>query len=995
MSERKQEARGAGLLAALLMAAALWYTLFSAPALEVTGDGGYTATLERLALTPLFETDGGSYPAKGEYAIGAYEYALLLRPETPFLDCAVAAARLPLALMGRPFTVRALAWVYIALISLAIGLAVAGLWRFGRLPAYGVGGGMMLLMMHNGITGYLCSLYHMGAAVAALVLFFGCSVYAFCQPRGAGTRFALAVAACGALALRVKAQMIVLMPCVALTAVLAALHLCPAKPRRLLHWLACGMALALLITGGVTVYQQSKDVHSDAANYLAVFQGYLSAAEQPAQTLEQLGLDESFLPDIGKSYYGEEDSFAHNPRAEDADWMEKLSSGNRLRYCLTHPSVVFRAIESMREHLYDPYNGRIAAETGQTRYVRPSPWLLVLLLVRQESFARHIGLMALAAGLCALASILHGLKSGAGKGFAALAAFYLCGMAYLPACVAFTGFSTFDMDKVLFFLLGWSGLFVAIGALAEILTRVCAWLGESAGALRPSVLPAAPYAPLRRFPDHSVAVCVCLSLLLVGMTLLPGVHVGGVNNGDFGRMMKQLDLYWLPEQLEHDEQQLAYAVMEHYDYLTPFHPARLTPLDPTYSLIYPSMPVRLASAITGQPYSTQLQALVLAAVILACLISLIRDLRGVLGRVVVLPAVLLTLMVFGENHVAWYNSLFGESTVIAGLMMLLAGSVHLIVMPRGGWRWAPWVLLAAFGARFAICSKAQMVLALPGALCLLIALALYHRPQGARRVAAFAAALTLLCGWVCWDALGIFQKNSQESDRHTVWQSVFSGVLLVTDDPSAAMEELGIDSALSADIGKHAFEDEDTYAYDFYSEKMDEAFFDHVGTMDVVKFYLTHPKELYFMLNRAAEQSVELPTGFMAYTDELYSESKGIHRAGVWRAIRPLFAGRSFLWYVAVYGTVLILCARTMLRKDEDARKRLFALMFVCVMAIGVFQYPLTVVGNGFIDNNKQLYGFMVCHDFLVIGVFSAAARWLMTRVRREEARISAKEGEA
>ena len=49
-------------------------------------------------------------------------------------------------------------------------------------------------------------------------------------------------------------------------------------------------------------------------------------------------------------------------------------------------------------------------------------------------------------------------------------------------------------------------------------------------------------------------------------------------------------------------------------------------------------------------------------------------------------------------------------------------------------------------------------------------------------------------------------------------------------------------------------------------------------------------------------------------------------------------------------------------------------------MLVGVMQYPLSVIGNGFADNNKQMYTFMLCHDLLVVAAGVVLVRRLIPR---------------
>lgn len=60
-------------------------------------------------------------------------------------------------------------------------------------------------------------------------------------------------------------------------------------------------------------------------------------------------------------------------------------------------------------------------------------------------------------------------------------------------------------------------------------------------------------------------------------------------------------------------------------------------------------------------------------------------------------------------------------------------------------------------------------------------------------------------------------------------------------------------------------------------------------------------------------------------------------------------------------------------------------MLFLCVMFVGVMQYPLSVIGNGFADNNKQMYTFMLCHDLLVVAAGVVLVRRLISARRTAE----------
>ncbi len=979
--QNKRKIWEAGLLAAALVIAAILYTLFSGPSLSVLQDGAYVTTLQAIGLTYADPADAAARVVE-QFAYADYDMGTLLTLAAPGVAYPAAVVRLLTEPFGRLFDTRLLACVYALVIGLGAALLVSGLYRHSTLAAVASGAGLAMLCTCTPVMCYLNSLDALGAVIASSVLFLGTLAYCLCREKGCGWRPVAGVMLATVLLLRAQDEMIVLLPFALIAVGLCLWHALPERGRRGLFLLICVLVLLWCGQGVMAGFLGSEEIHADAASYLAVFQGYLPVSDDVEGDLAALGLPAAMAADVGRSYYDPEDSFAYNPRNGGAGeaLMQHISLTDRAAFCLTHPERVKQMADAVHMHFYDGYNDRMTTADGQSRYVRPTPLTLIDLLLPVAGSGALTGWMLAAAALCLLCVFIAPRGTGLGKLMVSLALLMLGLACYLPACLVMHGMSDIAMVKVAVFFFGWLGLFVTAAAALCLGNRVLCYLSEKGAPLRRSgaMTPAGRLDKSGWTISRNGLICTCLAVcVLLGVWLLgTESHIGGVNNGDFGRMMEQIDLYWTEDMVYDLDAQLGTQVTEDYSYREPFHPERLTPADPTYSLLFPSMLVRLWSLLTGNPFSTQVLAIILFALTALSILSILRDLHPLLGNVSILLASGLIAMLLGENYVAWYNSLYGESMLSVGLVMTLACAVHLTMMPKGGkgsWRW---LILLAVSIRMMSCSKAQMALALPGGLILLAVYSVRHHPQGMKKLIAFVSSMVLCAGLLCWDTLGIYRKNDAISARQTVWQSVFYGALMIADDPGAVMEELGIAPEMKADIGKHAYYADADYVYAPLSEEADAAFYDHVNTMTMVGYYLRHPLDLLKMLDRAAQESVTLHTGFMAYTDESYAEHVTLQRFTAWMNLRPVTACRAFWQYVLLYGAALICCVRILWHKGKDektVRTKLFALLFLCIMCIGVFQYPLTVVGNGFADNNKQLYCFMLCHDLLVIFALTAA----------------------
>lgn len=996
--EQTRRARLTGLAAALLTVAAILWTLFASPSIGAVADGSYASAVEHLALRYAEESIPSGQRVE-DFAYTDAAYSTLVLSSRTSVGAAVALVRLATHPFGLGFSTRYLAVVYALLMGWGAYLLANGLARRSRTAAIAATLGLPLLLANPTIIGYLNSLYPVGAAMAYFMLFLGAAVYCLCREKGCGVQWALLTLFAAQLMLRTMAQMMALLPAAVVAVVLCAVHSCPGKAERPLH-AACVLIVSLMcVSGLVTGCQADDTVHSAAANYLAVFQGYLPASEDPADTLESLGLPESYLADIGKSYYDASDTFANDPQdAENAALLnETISLGKRMAFAVQHPEVVRGMMNANESALQSADSWYLADDIGNAVSARSPLHTVLETIFGRDHHAISRWCLICAALLVLLLPIVR--RQGASVMLCAfLLAVLLGAVGYLPLTLVLAGGIDLLNMKPLAYLLGGFAVLMSLVSGAVLIRRLMAWLSvkEAKLALPPCSAGSSSglLTYLRRIrvtQKGTVAAIAVVCVVLCCWQLLPAAHISGVNNGDFGRMMEQIDLYWAQPQLDDESTQMDWGAVEDYSYREPFHPARLTSADPTYSLIFPSMLVRFITLLTGGNYSTQVQAFILLALVIAALLLLVHDLYPLLGKLT-LPAGLLTAcMLLGENYLGWYNSLFGETMIPVGLMLTIACTVHLALMPRGHRKSWLWMLLLAVSVRVLCTAKAQMALALPAALVLLIVFTVYHHPKTVKQIVAFSLMGALLCGLVSYDTLGVYRKNQGLSEKYTIWQSVFYGALMIADDPDAAMEELGIPAEMKADIGKHAYYPNSEYVYPIESDELQEKFYDRVTTMTLVRYYLRHPKDLLTMMNRAAQESVTLSTSFMTYTGTLYSDAHPLHRMNLWRNLRSIFAARAFWVYVLLYGAAGVFCLTLICRKKTSKQAKLLAMLALCVMFVGVMQYPLSVIGNGFADNNKQMYTFMLCHDLLVVAAATVLVRRLMPARRTTE--IATEEG--
>ena len=101
---------------------------------------------------------------------------------------------------------------------------------------------------------------------------------------------------------------------------------------------------------------------------------------------------------------------------------------------------------------------------------------------------------------------------------------------------------------------------------------------------------------------------LCVALLMSAVIQFASPRAGCVNNGDFGRMMDQLDIIWEGDIFYNTQAQLGRRVIETYAYRDCFDWTTLTSINPKYSLVYPAAIIRGVCNLLNQPFNTQIRS---------------------------------------------------------------------------------------------------------------------------------------------------------------------------------------------------------------------------------------------------------------------------------------------------------------------------------------------------------------------------------------------------
>lgn len=915
----------------------------------------------------------------------------------------VAVVRLFTEPFGLRFEVKYLTIVSAAFLLSAVVLMTVGLRRlFPRawfIPAIIV----CIVFMSGNFCSMFRGLYPEGQAVIYTLLFAAVLIYICSLSKPKQVRGIPALIFVSFLMLKSATPMIVFLPFVVVIDLIMIISLLRGEKRFFLTAAVSFLFFIAGISSTLKLASDDPDYFSNASIYESAFNTMLPAFEKPESLLIEFGLDGSYLPDVGKSFYLDEEAYAHNPRNPDeaAEMFSRVTADDLVQLYLLHPELLQKVLAEIPlyyERFFENIRYRVLGDVqgkGVLSRSESSPLLLVYQMLPHSYrlfLITQIILLIFGAVLVLLSRDFR---------FLLLSLFSACCAAYLPFCVMLNGYSLAPQyilyqhfmemippTLILLFLLSvvpyveqWISKYMMEPYIVEPVAKTGVYDGNVSLSLLKKA--GSRFLLLAESRTLVTVLTFVLGSLMLLMVYLPEDHPVSINNGDFGRLMEQMDITW-PGRIYYDPPaQSGHQAIEDYQFTAPFNFLKLTPLKPTFTLYWFTSIVRLMTEPFGRPFSTLLLSWVMGIISLCCAVKIVYDLFPLLKKWTLAAGLLLCVILYSETTLAWYNGFFGEGTILLGVLMSLTCAIHLCLMPRGGKSSLLWLLGLTFSLNIMVGAKSQMLVTVPGAVLLLAVLAVYHKPYRYDLMALHVFSMVVCCGLLAYSALGVYRSErsgDSVSSKSNMWHAWFYGIFMISDDPIGDMEKLGIDTAMAPDIGKYVqFEDDSQYVYAPLSEEADKAFHQHVSMVKIMLWYLTHPTKLWYMLDYAARITQTLYTDFRVYNGQDYSDltHDPVDGMNFWPGWRAYWTPSVFLGYVVLYGAVLFLCIRMLLRKDQPANRKILCTIPLFVLLTAVIQFPISVLGNGFGDNQKQMFGFELCHDLLMSGILVLGGRYL------------------
>lgn len=331
------------------------------------------------------------------------------------------------------------------------------------------------------------------------------------------------------------------------------------------------------------------------------------------------------------------------------------------------------------------------------------------------------------------------------------------------------------------------------------------------------------------------------------------------------------------------------------------------------------------------------------------------------------------LVIFCDaGYILYFNSFYGEPLQYVSLMMLI--SVGLMIYKRPSIPKAVCFYIALYffaGAKLANVPYSIIVSLLA------VVIMILRKDRKFKVMVLISAAVSI--GFM----INLYISIPDWMQNDTTYQSVFFGIVKESDTPEKDLKELGVDPKYACLMNTHAYMEADEYPININSEEFKNDFYDKVSKLDILFFYLRHPKRFTGKLNMSIESSAYVRPPNVGNSSTELMETTG--RWSIWSNVRVAL---KFLYRPAIIYIVFILLSIYIILVDifliyhrkKEAPQRLYMLCAANVLILGLWiNLMLPILGNGEADLAKHMFLFTNCIDVLfsvlLIGMFGMKRR--------------------
>lgn len=319
----------------------------------------------------------------------------------------------------------------------------------------------------------------------------------------------------------------------------------------------------------------------------------------------------------------------------------------------------------------------------------------------------------------------------------------------------------------------------------------------------------------------------------------------------------------------------------------------------------------------------------------------------------IMLAALLYFVFFDVAYLVYFNTLYTE----AGFLVFLVLACALYAKMSFSEKPQKPTLIFYYLCAFLLCGmKPNMAFA--GIVFALMGLRLLPLRKGYT----FRILNVVLAGLVAVVPFFQFRDIMPVSRKQDLYNSVFYGILKDSQEVPAALEKLGLSTALAPYAGTASFQ------VNIDSEDLKSEFFDKVGYGDVVKYYLTNPGVFLDKWKVSANNAFENRPRYLGnYTAQSGKEAKELAGGfSLYSTVkRRMFPAKS--GFVFLFAVLFLAGALYLRRKTENPGAKAFCDASVVLGLFSLLLFPVPVITFGESELARHMGVYAMLFDVMFV----------------------------
>lgn len=463
------------------------------------------------------------------------------------------------------------------------------------------------------------------------------------------------------------------------------------------------------------------------------------------------------------------------------------------------------------------------------------------------------------------------------------------------------------------------------------------------------------YSLLKQRPIESL-VLITLTIVLSYSLLLTPI-LGKTNNGDFGRFFLYGGLTDLGNSYEEIYDGYVHRIYKigNPGILLPFGPNWVSGTIILKISVIISLLLKLSNGMLFMDlfnFDIRIQAILYCGIFLFSVFLILKAFKN--STAVKIVSSLFILLFFTDiNYIAYFNSFFGEAATIVFLFLSIGSFLNLV--NKNYPRKRDFILFFISSGCF-LTSKTQQIPLLIFMAIVYYGFYVYYK----------AFRKTILKGSLIVAALCIatLLSISDYTNKNNIYQAVFTGVLMNSENPAKDLEELGLDIKFAPLAGTNFYTKD--LAFDPMGEEMLKDFYPKASRGKILLYYTKHLDKLWQQFVISAENAYEF-----------YNISEGNFEKGQHSTNKLLNTFRTDLAhkYINIHRNIYLYLVFTIsfllallyyFIRYKDRKIRLTAIFLLLLLASGASQLILPILGSGQADFGKHLFMLNFSYDILL-----------------------------